>query len=237
MLSDSLLLEVWRFCSGYPTASWRIPLACAICPECPFEDVNLNESIHEIHISIPKEYEQQFSALADEKGFRVLSVDFINVDGEIDRHVMSAERVRGDQHADLRRSSEIELWTLHDGIPIERVKIESNVRNDMNANADTYFERHVRYELTHDRLDKLISIVDNRAKICFNVKHSDPDRVTPLVTFKSPDFSAHVSTEFINTCLEIEDDLQKQGFVPTKRMTEFVWMDTNPSYDDVWAYA
>lgn len=204
-------------------------MACADCKECPFEeDVG---GIHEIHVSVPVEFEKEFYYVCKNIGVKGLSVKFTDVNGMPCRHVMTAEIFKGRSEDAHKKMLDIVNHLVTQGVPIDRQKIESSVSTKTPSFG--YFERHIRYEVNETEIDRFFSLVKgNSVKVSYNEKH---EGLIPLLTLKSePDIES--LEEFTERFNKFERMMNVNGFVAVKTMLERCWFDDNYEYDDVWSY-
>lgn len=209
-------------------------MPCADCVDCPF-DVEQNSLIHELHISIAPAQVTSFLDFCDANNIKALSVSFIDIHGLTMTHVMTAHIVKGsytEAFTELKRLKE--LFTKNK-FKIERLKIECNAQS--NAVGSEYFEHHVRYSVIEDYQDYFLdclATIDKSVKVSYNLKHKEENYVIPLVTIKS-NVRANFQ-EFKAICDSLTYIMESTyGFTPIKKITELVWHDTNPYYDDIWS--
>lgn len=211
-------------------------MSCTGCVSCIFDNPNIPNDAHEIHVTVEDVDVDQFKTACVELGIKSVLIAMQNEKGGTFHHLMTSRTFRGDCLKAARRALEDRIWFENKGWKVARLKIETTLNNpEIDDLPGGYFESHIEIIIPKEELisvkGKLASI-DHRLRISNNAFKVHDHKVSYFVTMRvvHPDCTPELFH------YEVADTVERleHYFEIGKIRSEYAWYDSNFALDKDW---
>lgn len=220
-------------------------MTCTACISCPFEDANIPNNIHEIHVTVRNADVERFKTICTDNHMKPVLIALQDEIGGVSHQLMTSHTVTGKTQAEVinKATTDTGILLLR-GFDVVRTKIETTLTSPfcLDRQPGTYYEAHIEIILYHEMMTNnlnwyeqtwnAVKRISPRLHLSANAFKKNSEFNSYFVTYR--DFNEKLDSHSFNSMVQ---DLKRElemYFHTGKVRCEYVWLDTNISVDKDW---